>query len=142
MRAVLQMLFHLFSSIFKLATFRTVHFELLAFILEMSQYLFICEENLVFLTLDMRTPLESDFHHDIFEFKVGSPEIRLLIARRTFIVQCVMHAPPAIEGVTVFATDRVINDQCADWTAPLLLVFLIYKLYKLKVFEDFFVCGL
>ncbi len=119
MLTALHMLFYLFSPIFQLAPFRTFHFKLLAFLLEMNQYLFICEESLTFVALRMRAPLKSDFHHDIFEFQIGAPEIRLLIAGRTLTIQSVTHTPPAIERVTVFTTDWVINEHCADWAAPL-----------------------
>lgn len=85
----------------------------------MNQYLFICEESLTFVALGMRAPLKSDFHHDIFEFQIDAPEIRLLIAGRTLTVQSVTHTPPAIEWVTVFTADWVINEHCADWAAPL-----------------------
>ena len=91
--------------------------------------MFICEESLIFLTFDVWTAFKSDFHHDVFEFKVGASEFRLLIARRALVVQIFTNTPPAIERVAVLAADWVINEHCADGTAPLLLVLLICKLH-------------
>ncbi len=142
MLAILRMLYYFFSCILHLASFWAFHIKLLAFIFEMTQYLFICEESLIFFAFGVRTAFKSDFHHDVFEFKVCSSEFGFLITCRALIALILIHTPPAIERVTVLTADRVIHNHCAYWTAPLLLGFLLCKLNKLKVFKEFLICGL
>lgn len=128
MSTVVNMLFYLLFLILHQTSFGACHYQLLAFVLKMSQQFLICDESLIFVTLGMRTAFKSNFHHHIFEFKVGASEIRLLFASWAVVTQIAAHAPPAIERVTVLAADWVIYEHCAYWAAPLLLVFLICKL--------------
>lgn len=109
------------------------HQKLLAISFEVNNYLFVSQECLVFIAVYMGTALESNLHHDIFEFQVGGPKVRFLVARGTSPLKVHLNAFLAVEGITVLATDRIIHEHHTDGTAPLLLVLLVCELHQSHV---------